>query len=573
MEIKTLFAVIQELKMQGSGESQSLGAFASFACAENYNGNLFYEKNDLDFFDTKTFYISKICTEDNPEGYIPNDVVVVSVKDLIKDGTRRTVHHYWVERASYSTVFEVGDTALSKNYCHLNLLEEDLKKYKSLMRGLFYVSIADRCYGPFDLINDRIKPKVGKEVNIYEFDVDRSASFPGQPNISLIFHNLNNPIGIVDCSTDEQILEWIKKLLDQHKDANHLREVINKIKSNLVTLDQTNINKIRYDRALQIIDKLELSFSDLSRFKKDDILGNYFYRSIEKFREEYLKEIQEQTVAHKAELEASINKVEDLHAEEVRKLERLKEQSADQNQKLKNLRDEIGYLDSHRQEIIRDLRLHCELTQIPPPLPTPTVRPVRKYYEMIQYDSNVDEFFQSASDLEDEIYESKVPSNAGDSIIRALRQLEEHRFLRSDDAESALKIFKTAGSSKVYLQNAEADWMKFEKLYDNGLADCVESAISNPQLPHCFVVQDFNLASPECYAKPLFDIQKGTRRCVPGSSVLWPRNLWIIFVAFDCKTEDFGFDINDDSFNGWPLLPLQSARANILLSKQVRLAV
>lgn len=567
MEIKTLFAVIQEFKMQGSGDLQSLGAVASFACAEKYNGNFFYEKNDLEFFDTDSFFVSKISTEGNHEGYMANEVIAISIKELKMDGTKRIVHHHWVERASYSTVFEVGDAALSKNFCDLNLLERDLKGYKSLIRGPFYVSIADRCYGPFDLVNDRIKPKVGKEVNVYEFDADRSAGFPAHPNIGLIFHNLNNPIGSVDCSTDEQILEWIKKLLDQHKEVNHFREIINKIKSSLVTLDHANINKVRYDRALQIIDKLELSFSDLSKFKEDDILRNYFCTRMEKFRDDYLKEIQQQTIVRTAELEASINKVEDLYKEEIRKLELLQEKFEDQNQKLKNLRDEIGYLESHRQEIIRDLRLHSELT------PTPTDRSVRKFYEIIKYDSDVGEFFPDVSDIEDEMYDSNVPSNAIDSIIRALQQLDEHRFLRSDDEDSVLKIFKITGTSKLYLQNAEADWMKFEKLYDNGLSDCIESAISNPQLPHCFVVQDFNLASPECYAKPLFDIRKGIRRCVPGSSVPWPRNLWIVFVALDCQTEDFGFEINDDTFNDWPILPLQIAKANILLSKQVRLAV
>ena len=101
------------------------------------------------------------------------------------------------------------------------------------------------------------------------------------------------------------------------------------------------------------------------------------------------------------------------------------------------------------------------------------------------------------------------------------------------------------------IQNAEADWLKYSFLQENGFNLICKSAVENPEKLHFFVLQDFNIASFECYGKPIVDISNGIRSKIPGTQNIWPNNLFFILIAVDSNIDNFGFPINKTTFRNW----------------------
>jgi hypothetical protein len=113
---------------------------------------------------------------------------------------------------------------------------------------------------------------------------------------------------------------------------------------------------------------------------------------------------------------------------------------------------------------------------------------------------------------------------------------------------------------RIIIQQVEADWLKFERLYYNSLQYVWETAHQEPSVIHFLVLEDINLAGIECYGKPLLDMLDGVRLKLPGCETAWPENLWIIasFLPADGERA-IGLPLSQTTFRQWGYIPFESA--------------
>src|SRR5690606_1602073 len=132
--------------------------------------------------------------------------------------------------------------------------------------------------------------------------------------------------------------------------------------------------------------------------------------------------------------------------------------------------------------------------------------------------------------------------------------LKESRFLLAKSTDYILNLLSHVGDAKVAIHHAEADWLKFKLWKDNGLLSVIKQASDDIDQHYFYVLQDFNIASFECYGKPILDISNRIRTTIDGVQTL-PSNFTIILIRTDEEIDDFGFELNKSTFKNWKCLP------------------
>jgi hypothetical protein len=119
------------------------------------------------------------------------------------------------------------------------------------------------------------------------------------------------------------------------------------------------------------------------------------------------------------------------------------------------------------------------------------------------------------------------------------------------DIRIALSIIKASGNSKYIIQHTEPDWLHFKNLWNNGLSTIWNSAHEYPEMPHFFVLEDVNLSSPECYARPLLDVIAGIRSKIPFAETNYPNNLIIFATKASSQNPTIGLKLYEETFPNW----------------------
>lgn len=69
-------------------------------------------------------------------------------------------------------------------------------------------------------------------------------------------------------------------------------------------------------------------------------------------------------------------------------------------------------------------------------------------------------------------------------------------------------------------------------------------------------MQDINISSFECYAKPIIDIANKVTKNIPGLNLNWPSNLYFIALPIEVEIEKFGFEMQSETFKTWKAFPI-----------------
>lgn len=504
----------------------------------------------------KSVYIPKICSEVDFETFKVNDILDVSVKEIFASEENQTprVHHNGVTQAKFKYLVEVFSVHTESNYIALDLIKESLNiEIFDLIDSDFYLSVHNTAYGPLKLSVDKkeIKPSLGKSIFKYKIDLNNTVEHPIHDDLSLLFGEPKEKLDEFDCSSSEQLIEWIKKQLKDVPNHNEYAEKLNKVIKLLNGQSFSGIETTRYERAKTLIEKIELSFEEFENFKNDPAWESVLFKALEthkeKFKEKIESDFSERQKQIITELATKNNTIELKQTQ----LKSLTEETSFVKNEKNLLKDEIQYLTNNRNEIIRNLRLNLEIGNSKNQFDNQQI----KFYEIFKSLNNKDVWYENFEDYFDDL---KIKSGIRDSeetnFEKALKALKTSKFIRSDNIYFVLNLISSIGCSKSYIQQVEGDWLKFEKWYQNGLSDIIDNAIMHPETRFFFVLEDFNLASPECYAKPIIDISNGVRKYVPGTSIKWPANLWLIFVCLESEIDDFGFEIIDDTFSNWDML-------------------
>jgi len=548
MEVRTIYAVVKETR--GSN-----AIICQIVALQTTTEQLIIDNDTIvDQVGNQDVFVPVSSSEEFGTG----SLIEIKYKDVNKKpGENRlpTISYHFpngIVKSKLRYAIEISDRNIKNQTIDLDRVVKAIDpKLFRFLNGYFYLSVGDEIFGPFKYLADRhgIVPDVGKHTSRFKLRDGEVTDYPipGIKDLLIVLRNPTDKLEELDCSTDGQLVDWLKGKIKSFPDSRPIVEVLNKLRKQLSEEQFNGIDLIRYSRVRPLLDNLILNFEELETIKKDEAWNDIFNAAFEKYKHEYKDQIEVSFQEHLREQERHLNELNDAVALKEEKISGLLENIENLTLEKKSLNEEILHLTTNRQKIIQDLKLQLELTN--------TKQNHIQFCEVLEFSNPSDIYYNDTGDVDymDDLEDIGVPKV--DELNDGVETLRSKKFILGYDINFTLTLIRSIGNAKAYLQQAEGDWLKFEKWYSNGLAAIIDSATSHPKTMYFYVLQDYNIASPECYAKPIIDISRGIRKKVPGADNPWPRNLWIVFIPLEVDIDEFGFEINEETFKSWEKLP------------------
>lgn len=412
---------------------------------------------------------------------------------------------------------------------------------KNVIRGElthFYIRNNGFYYGPFKTSNNEVIPQRGATVNKYLY------SF-GEYKCGAKFYILFEPteiVTIIDCMTPLQLVTFLKdqiRNLQINIDIPLLRKAI---EAQVVE----ELEKAKLKRLFATLERFELSKQD---FKDLAIVSDKFYKcykeALEKANEELKEEFIEPLSLLKGQLEGELKSLR-LQLQQLTQEKNACQSSLDAASK------EFHTISREKERLIQDIRVHSLIHQ-----------PVSiKQEKLATYEEQ--SFLQIGTPFSTlvefiKLFNSTIQTQengSGRFGFNAVYQLKDFKCLLSENVHTILQMAKLSNNCRVFIQQVEPDWLKFESFYDNGLRQIWESALNCPDSIHFLILEDLNMASIECYGKPVLDLLSGVRTKLPGVNTSWPRNFWIFGIPLvQAEGYNFGLPLIKNTFRHWGFFP------------------
>ena len=434
-----------------------------------------------------------------------------------------------------------------------NAIVEDVL-YPNVLSGLlnddlfqFYIKFGGYLYGPLKCSKGEISAHKFREAYKYEYEpakVYESGDF---------LYLLNEPereLGQIDCMSPGQLADWIKKEignLSLNIDANRLKSALN-------TNDTVSLHNIRLRRAVKELDTLALNKESLLQLTANsDRLSELYTKSIETIKVELQREYVEGFLNQKSAIVAEIDALK-------RKLDAVK---VDYDQRAKDLlevKQEYDWILQERERLISDIRLHLEVHRHEGALGGRLLT-----YEEQTY-VNEAPFYRDLNEFIDVLGNQFRQSgfDAPGLAEKICYAFKGRKCILCDSLPLILAVAKMTNNCRLIIQQTEADWLKYEDFYENGLKQIFTMAFEKPETMHFLILEDINLAGIECYGNPVLDIIAGYRHRLPGLRLEWPGNLWLFGLPVEQPEEEkMGLTLFRKTFKDWGFFPKASHRAAI----------
>jgi outer membrane murein-binding lipoprotein Lpp len=464
-----------------------------------------------------------------------NNLVEISIKNLNHDATPySSIHHTNCTNIGFRLVELPLNAFVSENSINLDVLSSETNTFSDI-----YFHNNDFLFGPFKNENQSIKPKIGKEVG--KFKYTESVIIPSEDK----FYILDAPrekICDVDCMTAAQSADFLKEKLRTVQGLD-----FDKIKKQIEKIELNGLDKDRLEKAKSYLNQIELNYTTVKNLIENNTdFQQIFEKAVESSKNEIKVEYEAKTIQP---LKVKVEQVEkQIEAKKAEK-EKADNQLNRINRELEPLRKEYEHLKSEKERLIEDIKVHALIQQ------TPSVQIVHSAnfytYEIQDFSRNV-EFFKELNDFRKIIGDIEKSSLAR----RCFDLLKDYKCLLSNDIKMILALAKATNNCKVLIQQVEPDWLKFEHFYENGLKQIWQAAHQEPDKIYFFLLQDLNMASIECYGKPLLDLLAGIRVNLPMENTPFPKNLLIFGFPIETAEDDnFGLPLIKKTFKNWGGLP------------------
>ena len=536
--INKIYAIILDRNQGGLGEGGNCKVVA-FVRDKDYIND---EETIAEFFQTDSKIFSDKIFKFLPDAKINQlvEIVTTGINNTTIDGRNDYVYLKSIKKIG-SLIIDIPNEYLSNGYINLEELNNyfEVNGFFNNDLGNFYICDNEKLYGPFKINSGKIQPKKDTYVHSFQYDIDDLIEVESF-KFSYLIEEPKNKIDVVDCMTVSQLMDFLKNTLTIDRvDINLIKKTYENISS--INSGQTDLDKIRLERASLHLSQLILSYEELKKISSKSnewniLVSNILKANKKQFEEEVLDEIElniQKKDSHKNELQTEIK----LKHNELNKL------SFDCNK----LKKDIEEITSKKDDLILSIQIAAGINS------TNSNRinfETNNYYEIIESHNPA-----TLKDLDDFYDQSKHNIKNKELLKNSIYIFKENKFIISNSVELTLNAIQHLGNYKIMIQNAEADWLKYSFLQENGFNLLCKSAVENPEKLHFFVLQDFNIASFECYGKPIVDISNGIRSKIPGTQNIWPNNLFFILIAVDSNIDNFGFPINKTTFRNWSFLP------------------
>ncbi len=436
-------------------------------------------------------------------------------------------------------IFKISENILLSQYSiNQTILNNYSERFDSQH---FYIQYNEALYGPFKNLNTEILPKVGKEVCKYELP-ELSIYTSGESSYLLTAPLRNSDL--IDCMTSVQLNTWLK---DQIKNLK-LDIDFSSLAKALESQQLAGLDIDRMKRVLTGIDQIALTHSELKYLaESSEKLEILYNRLLNKAKAELKEELINPALDEKSEIEAKISELKNSKEKLLREMNQYKE-------KFDVIKNEYDFIANNKERLIQDIKVYTEVS-ITKSISTPKL--FTYYEDVFELKQNPYHDIQEFINVFNETLENSDDAKNKLGNISIL-QLKEIKCFISHSIEIILQIAKLSNNCKIIIQQVEPDWLKFEYLLENGLKQIWDSAFKNPDVIHFFILEDINMASIECYGKPLLDFINRIRLKLPGLDSPMPNNLWVFGVPLaEKKGFDFGLPLIKETYKNWGFFPKQ----------------
>ena len=108
-----------------------------------------------------------------------------------------------------------------------------------------------------------------------------------------------------------------------------------------------------------------------------------------------------------------------------------------------------------------------------------------------------------------------------------------------EDIRLGIALAHITGNAAYQLCQPSPQWISFKEFWDESLQVIWESAHGNPEKWHFLLIENYNIALPECWGMPLWNILMGKATLLPcAQTPHYPNNLRIIVSSAAITSED-----------------------------------
>jgi hypothetical protein len=293
------------------------------------------------------------------------------------------------------------------------------------------------------------------------------------------------------------------------------------------------------------IDQLEQIIENSDQFKKAFLsnLEIYKHEFLEKYHDD-LQQLEEEKKKKEKKYSDELDKIQRKIKEEKKALDKIEKQVANNQQKL-------DHWNSNKDRLLVDFSILTDL--IGGASESSSSSPsLEKGYVLEEVIPGPASMLINRDQLINRLkYHFRLCQLNDDMASYTLGSLMLHRGLFVADIKIALALAKAFGQTRYIIQQVGPDWLHFRYLWENGLREIWESAHAYPQILHLLILQNLNLSSPECYARPLLDMITGVRTKIPFGQSAYPDNLKIIATKASTKKPTIGLPLFQQTFVGW----------------------
>lgn len=506
-EIKRLFC-------KSTGSSGFITFFKVLAIELN-TGLLITDNTEIvkRLYDEDTVCVYKFSIE-NPD---PTLIFILQVEKVDKKDDQKYVVIKANKFSIPPQIISIDSKIVENQYLDLVSISNKLNSDQIVNSNDIYLSDDKRLYGPLKIEHNELKPKKNKEVSIYPLDLNRFF-VDNKTNYKFYTGNLDAPKGQIDCMTEAQLFEFFKSKVANSKEE---KELFNRIKKYIdATSDYSELDQIRLARVKSIIDQVVFLENEI-----DDILSDksrwqeVFKNQIEIHTEKLRNSIKLDLTKEVDEINRVKMKVETEVSELQKKLESILSQISLREEDLRKVKE-------NKDLIVQSIKIQSELG-ISSGLNQYNNNEKSKFFDFVQHSQVI-----NSGKL---TYDEKVNAFCDDDVERqAMNNFIDNLATKSlfycSKVEKLISFLKIFNEYSVVFQNVEVDWIKYEKLFENGLGFISNQAIQFPERLHVLILNDFNVAAFELYAKPIIDLLQNKRTFIPGTNNPFPNNLKILLV-------------------------------------------
>lgn len=429
--------------------------------------------------------------------------------------------------------------------------------------GLFYGIANNYVIGRFQIKNGNLETAENK---LMLWDKNNCNCITHNNN----YHLLDEPNGehlLVDCMDDNQLFEWFRgqikeidpPLFQKLNSSTNWKTKIPALFDKL-RLENADIEKLRLKRIESKISHIEFTWNEIIEFREQSpslkrVFNDAIKTHIEDFKSEYskeLKEFEDEIIRQKREKTIDFEKLEQEAKTKIAALntEINKKQAEAQKAVAEYEKAKLRLIEIEKEKsrIISDFGIIKEVLSLSGATMNSISESSYILEEVVTGKNEILSEKDYINNIQYYLADFKIEPKLAKRIFETITI---YKALFISDIRIALSVINATGNAKFIIQHTEPDWLHFKDFWNNGLSIIWKSAYENPEIPHFFVLEDVNLSSPECYARPLLDVIAGIRGKIPFAETCFPNNLIIFATKASSQNPTIGLKLYEVTFPNW----------------------